>query len=109
MRDAVADDYAEQVGAQDSQSAADHRSNQALQAHHAEPDFKENDEDANRHSHATCKPGREPGQAKRLQRVTDKSNDSDKNKTNEEQVHGDPPDRAAAGQGKNRRKTCSTL
>ena len=54
--DAVADDQAEEVGADDAEDAADDRADQPLQADLAQAYLKQDDGSADQHSNAGCGP-----------------------------------------------------
>src|SRR5581483_3809236 len=82
--DAVLDDQAEQVGAEDAGNAADHRANQPLEADLEQADLKQHDD------HADGGAGSGVGQgikAKGVKDVGGGGENGNENKTNEQQFH----------------------
>src|SRR5208337_350594 len=84
-RDAVANDERKQISANDAEHAADGGSNQAPQAHGAQSPLEHNDGDAD---HQTDGCGLVCGQAKRMNEEANNSNDENKQKAYEYDVHG---------------------
>jgi hypothetical protein len=93
MRDAVFDDNAKEVSAQYAQDTADDSTDEPLEAYHAQACFKPHHGQADPYSSASRNPRGKIGQSERSQVVTGNRNYKNENKTNNNQVHKDPPDR----------------
>src|SRR5260370_29135890 len=90
MGDTVPDDQAEQVGTQNSQSAADDGTDQALQVDDAQAGFKPEHDQPNQDPSSGGSPWGRTSQAKRLQVITGHGHNDNESKTNDKKVHTGP-------------------
>jgi len=74
-RNAVANDEGEKISAKDAEHAPDGGSNQALQAHRAQPPLERDDGDADQQTDGGCKVC---GQVKRTNKKANDTDDDDK-------------------------------